>query len=40
MSFQTTPTGSEETILSDLQEAWSIFVGQWQILKILKSPDW
>ena len=25
MSFQTTPTGYEKTILSDLQGAWSVF---------------
>lgn len=25
MTFQTTPTGYEKTILSDLQVAWSIF---------------
>jgi hypothetical protein len=25
MSFQTTPTGYEKTILLDLQGAWSIF---------------
>lgn len=25
MSFQTTPTGYEKTILSDLQGAWNLF---------------